>query len=132
MSLEEKWREKDGLTAWFGYIEERGLKSYVRFKCGQGQRRATCKKCGVILPKEVPRVRLWESWSFREGHYCLSCAMVMIQRHREIREQELLSLQQNIKDLKRIEEAIEEVLKDDRYQELMNVARLMRKIEGYR
>ncbi|MCW1308363.1 MAG: hypothetical protein OH337_04090 [Candidatus Parvarchaeota archaeon] len=123
------WSKYNRLSAWLGVLEERRLNSYLVFKLEKTQRRARCRECNCLLPKDAPRVRLYESWSSYDGYYCLECALRLLLANKEEKERYLCDLQKNIEDLKALEDAIRSVLEDEKYREMMAVARLMGKIE---
>jgi hypothetical protein len=75
----EDLRQYDGFSAWLGEIREFKRSSFAIFKYHpRYQRRAKCKRCGVVIPKNLPRIQVVGSWDWDAGHYCLSCGLELI------------------------------------------------------
>jgi len=40
----------------------------------KNQRMCECQKCGITIPREVPRLTLKASYYYGSGNYCMTCA----------------------------------------------------------
>jgi len=123
---------QSGKKAWFGYIRSFSLANKFFFLHSKGQRKITCKRCGIKIPKELPRFNITGSWNYYVGHYCLKHGLEKIEE--SIAEKQVLvqDLQSNLKDLKSLVEIATPTTKKEKYKELIAIATLVTKLEPSR
>jgi Pyruvate/2-oxoacid:ferredoxin oxidoreductase delta subunit len=86
----EDLRQYHGFPVWLGDIREFKQSTFAIFRCNpKYQRRVKCKRCGVVIPKNLPRIKVVGSWDWDAGHYCLSCGLELIRavvaRYKEVK-----------------------------------------------
>lgn len=116
--------------AWIGYLRKFCESAYCIFKhASKYQRTVKCCRCGVKIPKQVPRIYFDGSWYYYRGHYCLKCAEAQLKIFIEDREDLLDLLTKNLKHLKEILSIIQKTQEKERYKELMSLGYLITKIQ---
>jgi len=123
-----KESDYNGLRAWLGYLAFFSQNKYFYYKNEKGQRMVTCKTCGVKIPKEIPRFKLSQCWSYDAGHYCLKCGIEKLEETFREREGEKTEITQNLEDMKTLLEVAKKESHKKQYLEVMAVAHMMAKL----
>jgi len=119
--------EVEEIRAWLGYV--RGFTDSQRVQyMSRGTRLIHCKECGVMVPKEIARVKIHGSWSYLSGCYCLECGQKKVQGVIDEKQDFLDMLTKNMIELQAIRNATQETRDTDNYKNIMAPAIMMAKI----
>ena len=124
-----KLQKYHGRRTWAGYVSTFQIESnYIYHNDPPNQRLAICKECGIPIPREIPRIYLRASHSYRAGNYCIRCGIAILKGLKEdhIRIKELM--EQHMKELDKVVEAADKTKADEYFQDKTNVQYLAKKI----
>lgn len=88
------------------------------------QRICTCQKCGIKIPREVPRIALYGSYYYGAGKYCISCGIALIEQKEEWFTTIADELKLQIKVITEIVNAAKKVLKHPFYKKHMALGKM--------
>jgi len=92
------------------------------------QRKAHCQRCGVIIPREVPRIKLQASFYYGSGYYCISCGMEKLAKQKEHFEESQKIIEEQLEKIKELEKISEQVLNDEWYEKKMALGKMLQVI----
>jgi len=118
----------DSVFARMVYFNQWGENYIIRMKDNpETQRTVKCQECGIVIPRDVPRLAREGSW-YRKGHLCVSCAQ------NEINEfiNNMKTLQNEINEHLQLGEALldcaKEIEQDTRYPDRVAMGKLIQVI----
>lgn len=119
------------MKAWYGYIRSFSKNCFFMFKhITKGQRTVKCKRCGVKVPKDVPRIYITGSWYYYTGHYCLKCAEAKVKEDIEEKQELASSLQDNLAELIALLKVVSKAKEKEAYKDKMAIHYLNQKLTG--
>lgn len=127
---EERARNRTG--AWRGYFRFFSHRNKWVFRFQKGLHTVRCQSCHVSIPPQVPRLDTVGSWSYHGGHYCMACAIKMLETDIHEKTDATNTLMANLENLKEIESLCKRTQEKKAYKDIMIVCELLKKTEGTR
>jgi hypothetical protein len=124
-----KLEKYNGLKTWAGYISMfQNSSSFIYRNNPLTQRLATCKECGILIPREIPRIYLQASHSYRAGNYCVRCGITRLQDFKNDIGRDKKFIEEKMKELDKILDALSETKDDEYFKDKTDVLYLAKKI----
>lgn len=93
------------------------------------QRLCHCQRCGVKIPREVPRIKLDASYFYGAGYYCMKCGIEKLREKEEAFKEVRNTMDSEIIKLKNLEKLAKEVMEDEFYPKKMALAKMLQVME---
>ena len=127
---EKEENRVDSIFAKLVYYNTWGENYVLRMKDNPAtQRMVKCQDCGIILPRDVPRLSREGSW-YRHGHLCMDCGQneltEFVRRMENIKSQ----IEEHITLGKTLRDCSSHVATDPRYKEKLAMGKLLQVMRG--
>ena len=122
----------DSVFARMVYFNQWGENYIMRMKDEPtNQRTVKCQGCGIVMPRDVPRLSREGSW-YRKGHLCVECGIKEIDQF--IQNMEVLNkeIQEHIALGRGLRECATEIAGDPRYPEKLAMGKMLQVMRGER
>lgn len=122
----------DSVFARMVYFNQWGENYIMRIKDNPStQRTVKCQGCGIVIPRDVPRLGREGSW-YRKGHLCMDCGKKEIEDFIENMETLQRSIQEHLTLGKALKECANDVSNDPRYVDKLAMGKFLQIIAGKR
>jgi len=120
-----KTESKNGMSATaYDIVMNGGSRYFVFCNLPLFQRICKCQKCGIKIPREVPRIKFRASFHYGAGYYCLSCGIEKLKwKLSQFKHAEFM-VQKESKNVEELMKVAEEVMADELYPKKMALGRM--------
>ena len=88
------------------------------------QRKATCKECGIVMVREVPRLEYQASYNYKAGHYCPECGLKRVAQQEAILLKVKEIVEREIKSARILCKGLEAIINDEWYPKKMALGKM--------
>jgi len=88
------------------------------------QRKCTCKECGIVLIREVPRLEYQASYNYKAGHYCPECGLKRVAQQEAMLRRVKGIIEDEIKCAIALSKGLEEIINDEWYPKKMALGKM--------
>ena len=101
-----------------------GSSEYILKNAPSKQRKCTCKECGIVVTREVPRVEFKASYHYQAGHYCPQCGLKRIANQKRHLERMKEQIEKQIIVSGEMKKGLEAIIEDEWYPKKMALGKM--------
>jgi len=137
-------RKKPDLTPWLDgdkrvdsvfarmvYFNQWGENYIMRMKDNpETQRTVKCQECGIVIPRDVPRLAREGSW-YRKGHLCMDCGKKEIDEFINNMRTLARQIEEHLALGKALKECAGDITSDPRYADRLALGKMLQVMRGH-
>jgi hypothetical protein len=123
-------KDKHGLTVLSFWVDVGGRMRITYQHSEVGYRAAHCRQCKILLPREVPRIHFWRSYSDWSGYYCLPCGLKHLDSHIANMKNWTEELQKSLATFENMKQIVVNDMASVDYKKVMDTVEFMHKVNG--